>query len=188
MRNGWLVRGALLQQVGRGWILCVVLILAGAIAARARASEPPARVSAYADQAGTNEEQADAALLRDGGRVAGGICAGCHDVDSVYTRRRTSKEWSETVDDMVTRGASGNAAQFAIIKRYLTRTYGLVPVNTATPADLVAVLGLSTKHATVVVAYRKAHGAFADLAALLQVEGVDKARIQAQPEALDFKR
>ena len=68
----------------------------------------------------------------------------------------------------------------------LTRYYGIVRVNAASAEELSAVLGLPPKVAAAVVEYRTAHGKFADIAALLKVEGVDKAKLEEQPEALRF--
>ena len=59
-------------------------------------------------------------------------------------------------------------------------------VNTATPEELSSVLGLPAKVAAAVVDYRKEHGNFTDLAGLLKVDGVDKAKLEEQPEALRF--
>src|SRR6202008_4604275 len=98
------------------------------------------------------------------------VCSGCHDVDSIYTARKTQRQWDEVVVDMATRGADGNAAQLALIKRYLTRTYGVVAGNAAPAAEIAAVLGLSAKDAAAIVAHRTANGDFADRAALARVE------------------
>ena len=87
---------------------------------------------------------------------------------------------------MSQRGAPGTDPDFALIKKYLTRYYGIVRVNTASAEELSAVLGLPPKVAAAVVAYRTANGKFADLAALEKVEGVDKAKLEEQPEALKF--
>ena len=83
--------------------------------------------------------------------------------------------------------ASATDEQFATVKRYLTRYFGIVSVNTATAEELSAVLGLSAKDAKAIVEHRKVHGKFADTAALLKVAGIDKTKIEAQPEALVFK-
>jgi competence ComEA-like helix-hairpin-helix protein len=48
------------------------------------------------------------------------------------------------------------------------------------------VLGLSAKEAAAIVDYRKANGNFTDLASLEKVQGVNKARLEEQPEALRF--
>ena len=90
------------------------------------------------------------------------------------------------VTEMAARGAVATDAQFATVRQYLTRYFGSVSVNTASAEELSAVLGLSPKDANAIVEHRKAHGKFADAAALARVPGIDRARIEAQPEALRF--
>ena len=114
------------------------------------------------------------------------VCIACHPFENITRTRRTVREWSDQVTNMAQRGAPGTEKDFALVKRYLTRWYGIVRVNTATPEELSAVLGLPMKVATAVVDYRKEHGNFTDVAGLLKVEGVDKAKIEEQPEALRF--
>ena len=80
---------------------------------------------------------------------------------------------------MITRGAPATDEQFATVKRYLTRYFAIVSVNTAPAEELSAVLGLSPRDAGAIVEYRKVHGGFADIAALLKVEGIDKAKAGA---------
>jgi competence ComEA-like helix-hairpin-helix protein len=48
------------------------------------------------------------------------------------------------------------------------------------------VLGVSSKTAAALVEYRKANGNFTDLASLTKVEGVDKAKLEENAEALRF--
>jgi competence ComEA-like helix-hairpin-helix protein len=48
------------------------------------------------------------------------------------------------------------------------------------------VLGFSSKDADAIVAYRDAHGKFADVDAVLKVPGIDKTKIEEQPDALRF--
>ncbi len=60
-------------------------------------------------------------------------------------------------------------------------------VNAAAAEELAAVLGLTAKDAQAIVEYRKAHGNFADLAALMKIEGIDKTKLEEQPEALRFQ-
>ena len=112
------------------------------------------------------------------------VCLSCHPFEMISKTRRPSSEWDTQVTTMVQRGAPGTESDFALIKKYLIRYYGIVRVNTATPEELSAVLGLSSRTAAAVVEYRKAHGNFTDLAALEKVEGVDKAKLEQEAEAL----
>ena len=114
------------------------------------------------------------------------ICAECHDFEQVVALRRTPREWRDMVAAMADRGANATTEEFATVRQYLTRVYGIVGVNTAPAADLTTVLGLSPEAADAVVAYRTAHGKFADVAALAKVPGLDKSLLEAQAEKLRF--
>ena len=114
------------------------------------------------------------------------VCILCHPFENIVKTRRTLREWNDQVTTMATRGAPGNEADFAAVKKYLARYYGVVRVNTATAEELSSVLGLTPKAAAAVVEYRTAHGKIADLATFLKIEGVDKTKIEEQPEALRF--
>jgi len=114
------------------------------------------------------------------------VCISCHPFENIIRTRRTMREWDDLVATMKGRGAPGTDPDFATIKKYLTRYFGVVAVNTATADDLTSVLGLSPKAAAAVVEYRTAHGKIPDLETFLKIDGVDKAKIEEQPEALRF--
>jgi competence ComEA-like helix-hairpin-helix protein len=142
-----------------------------------------ATVSAVRQTQRTTEEEAE----RIGEETTDRVCStSCHSFEEITRTRRSARDWSGMVADMAGRGAIATDAQFATIKQYLTRYFGSISVNTASAEEFSAVLGLSAKDASAIVDYRKAHGKFADAAALLKVPGIDKARIEAQPEALRF--
>jgi competence ComEA-like helix-hairpin-helix protein len=127
-------------------------------------------------------------LARLGEETTEKVCStACHTLDKVYEKRRTAGEWGDVMASMTTLGASATDAQFATVKRYLIRYFAIVAVNTAPAEELSAVLGLSPKDAKAIVDHRNTHGRFADTAALLKVAGIDRAKIEAQPEALVFK-
>jgi competence ComEA-like helix-hairpin-helix protein len=110
----------------------------------------------------------------------------CHTEDRITETRRAAFEWARLVIDMEARGARASEEEFDVIRRFLTRRYGSVNVNRAAASELVAVLGLSSKVAAAVVAHRKQHGNFADLAALAAVPGVDRTALEADAAALRF--
>jgi competence protein ComEA len=142
----------------------------------------PQQPAADAKAAAEEEE-----LARVGEETTDQLCRMCHPIENITRMRRTVREWADVITTMQGRGANGTEEQFQAIHKYLARYYGLVSVNTASAEDLSAVLGLTAKDAQAIVAYRKAHGKFADLAALSKVEGIDKAKIEEQPEALRFQ-
>jgi competence ComEA-like helix-hairpin-helix protein len=166
-----------------------LVILAGRIGASAsRPPQAPARADAAimnksvgemtAAEEGIFSDAAEATIER--------VCVACHPFEKIIKTRRTVREWSEQVALMKNRGAPGTDPDFATITKYLIRYYGRVRVNAATAEELTSVLGLSAKDAAAVVAYRSAHGNFADLASLQHVEGIDTAKLAEQSEALRF--
>ena len=114
------------------------------------------------------------------------VCIACHPFENITKTRRTVREWSDQVTTMAQRGAPGTEPDFTLVKKYLTRYYGIVRVNSASAEELSAVLGLPPKVAAAVVEYRTANGKFTDLASLEKVAGVDKAKLEEQPEAIRF--
>lgn len=114
------------------------------------------------------------------------VCVACHPFENIAKTRRTVREWNDQVNVMKGRGAPGTDGDFATIKKYLIRYYGIVRINTATAEELTAVLGLPAKVAAAVVEYRNAHGSFTDLSSLEKVDGIDKGKLEEQPEALRF--
>jgi competence protein ComEA len=160
-----------------GWLLLAASIMLAATVATT--------ATAWQGQATQEDEEK---LARLGEETTEKICStACHTLDKVYEKRRTAREWADVMTQMATAGASATDAQFATVKRYLIRYFGSVPVNTATAEELSAVLGLSAKDAKAIVDHRNTHGPFADTATLLKVAGIDRAKIEAQPEALVFK-
>lgn len=110
----------------------------------------------------------------------------CHTEDRITETRRAAFEWARLVLDMEARGARATEEEFATIQGYLQRRFGFVNVNRASASDLRAVLGLDRQVAAAVVDHRKRHGPFADVAALAEVPGVDRATLEAQVDALRF--
>ena len=124
---------------------------------------------------------------RIGEEMTGNLCIDCHGWDEIFMVRRTAREWEIVVRDMAGRGVVGTSDQLALVRRYLTWSFGLVAVNTATAEELSVVLGLPMPQAEAIVAYRQAHGKFPDLPALSKVPGVDKTILAAQIDAMRFE-
>jgi len=115
------------------------------------------------------------------------LCAKvCHNAEKVFEIRRSAREWTQIIVDMTRRGAKGTDEDRDLVRRYLTWSFGEVKVNTSNADDLAAVIGLPMATAEAIVSHRQRHGRFADVNALAQVEGVDKAILEAQIDALRF--
>jgi len=114
------------------------------------------------------------------------VCIACHPFENITKTRRTPREWGDQVTAMAQRGAPGSEPDFALVRKYLTRYYGIVKVNSATADELSAVLGLPLKVAQAVVEYRTVNGRFTDIASLEKVAGVDKAKLAEQADSIRF--
>lgn len=130
------------------------------------------------------EEQAEADDLAEA--TIKRACLTCHPVENVVRVRRDVADWNAVVTRMAALGAPATPDEFRMIRRYLIRYYGTIRVNSASTEEFSAVLGYSPKDAAAIVAHRQAHGRFADVDALAKVPGLDRSKLDAQPEALQF--
>src|SRR5215471_7486370 len=152
----------------------------GANASRTPQAKPPAKIDPAimnksvgemtSEEEGLFSDAAEATIER--------VCVACHPFENIVKTRRTVREWNDQVTVMKGRGAPGTDPDFATIRKYLIRYYGMVRVNAASTDELTSVLGLSARDAAAVVAYRTAHGSFADLASLEKVDGIDKVKLE----------
>ena len=177
-----------IASIQPAWLLAAAaLVLGTTIGLRAMSStehlNQSPQTSATKDMTDARAEEAFAILGED---TTEKTCTTCHPWENITTRRRTLREWGDVVINMTQRGAQGTHQQFAIVTKFLTRYYGVVDVNTAPAEEISAVLGLSARDATAIVEHRKTHGTFADAAALAKVKGIDRTRLEEQPEAVRF--
>jgi competence ComEA-like helix-hairpin-helix protein len=177
---------------GPAWLVtCAAIFLAIAVAARAAAQAQPAKNGKPAPPALTKSigdltpaEEDDFVKVTEATMER--VCIACHPFENIVKTRRTVTEWNDQVTNMAMRGAPGTETDFALVKKYMARYYGVVRVNTASAEELSAVLGLSSKAAAAVVEHRKTHGKFTDLEGLVKVEGVDRAKLEENADALRF--
>jgi competence protein ComEA len=108
------------------------------------------------------------------------VCSVCHPT-AMIDGYRSEPDWRETVDKMIDIGAEGTDDDFQRVLRYLARNWTRIDINTASAAQIAAVLGIKESVATAVVKYRTEHGPFAALADLKKVSGLE----QIKPE--DYK-
>ena len=139
-------------------------------------------VSAGAESSQATPDKADQAALG----VVTKVCTECHNVDQINVKRRTREGWLKIFDTMAEKGAGGTDAEFDTILAYLLRHQGLVNVNAAPKDDLVAVLSVPDSTADAIVAYRGAHGPFADFEAVCNVPGVDRKTLESVRAAIAF--
>jgi len=131
-----------------------------------------------------------AALPDDPGKAAVvKMCFDCHDSGNFRKARRTEDGWSDSVADMMGRGAQGTPAEADAVVTYLTKFFGKeapVRINTAPFAELRSQLRLSVAEAVALREYREKNGPFKSVEDLKKVSGLDAAKIEGFKAKLLF--
>src|SRR4051794_18600502 len=97
----------------------ILFTITAASAVARQEPQAPQAPQAGAPSAQANEEE----LAVTGKKTTEDVCSQCHGLEDVTGRRRTAREWNDTVSEMVSRGAAGTDEQIATVKRYLMRYY-----------------------------------------------------------------
>jgi competence protein ComEA len=124
-----------------------------------------------------------------GKELVGKICMTCHDSGNFRRERYTSEEWSDSVADMVERGASGTPAEMEAVVAYLAKNFGKdapVRINTAPFAEIKVVLGFTVAEVRAVLEYREKNGGVKSFEELLKVPGIDVGKAEAQKSRIVF--
>ena len=117
-------------------------------------------------------------------------CSSCHGLDLLLAEHDSKAQWSQIVNEMVSRGATGSAEELATIVDYLAANFGpevaKINVNTAAAEDLQSSLLLSAPEAAAIVQYRKDHGKIKDWAALNKIPGLDSKKLESHKDRITF--
>jgi competence ComEA-like helix-hairpin-helix protein len=117
-------------------------------------------------------------------------CSSCHGLDLLLAEHDSKAQWSQIVNEMVSRGATGSAEELATIVDYLAANFGpevaKINVNTAAAEDLQSGLMLSAPEAAAIVQYRKDHGKIKDWAALSKIPGIDSKKLESHKDRIVF--
>jgi competence protein ComEA len=131
-------------------------------------------------------QEPSASAPDEGARLFNQMCSDCHDAARIVSVRRTKTEWEEVLNKMIEKGAIGSEKDFEGVFGYLLLNYGKIYINRAVPDEIVRILGLPKKDADAVVAYRTAHGPFADLDSIKKVPDIDVKKVEDHKDAITF--
>ena len=136
-------------------------------------------------------DEKGAARLPDGPgkETVGKLCVDCHDTGNFRKARFSSEEWSDSVADMVERGAKGTPAEIDAVVAYLAKNFGPdapVRINTAPFAEIRVVLGFTVAEVRALLEYREKNGDLKSFEDLLKVPGIDAAKAEAQRTRITF--
>jgi competence protein ComEA len=128
-------------------------------------------------------------------------CVGCHLLKVVTSKRASREQWSTLVDQMVSRGADVPDDEMENLINYLSKNFGpadpaaandktvenkSVDVNAASASELSEVLGISSKDADAIVAYRVQNGAFKEWHDLMNVPRIEAKKIEDNKDRITF--
>jgi competence protein ComEA len=116
-------------------------------------------------------------------------CLECHGAANFRKARKEPGEWSDSVDDMIDRGAKVEASQVEVLVAYLVKNFGKgakVQMNSAPLEEIKLVLGFTVPEAQAVVDFRESKGPFKEWRDVAKVAGVDVAKVEAKKDAMAF--
>jgi competence protein ComEA len=115
------------------------------------------------------------------------MCSSCHGLEVATGTRKTRNRWANTVDVMVSRGATGTDDEIDQVIDYLATHFGpkTVNVNHASAPQL-AEIGLTNKESEAIVQYRQKNGDFKTLDDLKKVPDVDAQTIDRLRDNIEF--
>jgi competence protein ComEA len=119
------------------------------------------------------------------------VCSACHGAEMVIGIKQDKAGWESTVDDMVSRGATGTDQELDAIVNYLATNMGKgekkadkINVNKASAEEIRTGLELTAEEAEAIVQYRTKNGDFKDWHDLEKVDGVDAKKIEAAKDRI----
>jgi hypothetical protein len=124
-----------------------------------------------------------------GKEIVARICMTCHDSGNFRKTRFSSDEWSDSVADMVERGASGTPAEIEAVVAYLAKNFGQdspVRINSAPFAEIKVVLGFTVAEVRAVLESREKNGTLKSFGELLKIPGIDAVKAEAQKPRIAF--
>ncbi len=115
------------------------------------------------------------------------MCSNCHGLDQVTSVKNTKKQWSNVVDDMVSRGAEGSDDDVNAVISYLSRNFGQpVNINTASAKEIQEGLSFTAAQSASIVQYRTDKGTFKTYDDLTKIPGLDAGLLEEQKKNIVF--
>jgi DNA uptake protein ComE-like DNA-binding protein len=116
------------------------------------------------------------------------MCASCHELKVVTAKRMSRQRWELSVDQMVSRGATGTDEEIEQVVEYLATNFGpaTVNINSANAASLVSKLGISSEEGEAIVRRRQRNGAYRNWKEVAKTPGVDGRKIERAKDQIEF--
>ena len=126
-------------------------------------------------------------------------CTECHGLDRILDALRTREHWQKIAVEMRSKGATMTDDELKTLVDYLFQNFGTdegsepkpkpepkINVNKASAKELEAALPFTLAETTAIVRYRVAKGPFRQWQDLTKVDGLDKAKVEANKDRFSF--
>jgi competence protein ComEA len=115
------------------------------------------------------------------------ICATCHTLGVVVSKRRAKSDWQKSVQDMAGRGMKATDEEMEAAVEYFTHYFGKININRADAAEIQSIADLTAKEAAAVVKYREENGEFKSFDGLSKVPGLDAKKLDERRDRIVFR-
>lgn len=130
-------------------------------------------------------------------------CTSCHALSVVTSKRASKPQWTQLVNQMVTRGAQIPDDEIATVVEYLAANFSLssppptenaratsgpklINVNMATAKQLAFAFGLTAQEADAVLEYRAQHGKIRNWDALTRMPGISATKFKDKKSLIRY--
>ena len=182
-RRGILVAGVCLFAVGFGLTVSSTVVMASG-QGQSTASPPSA--------AGQSKTGSQYPQLPDGpGKdTLVRVCGKCHSPTNVIANGQSREGWEAEITKMAGLGAAASDEEFTEILDYAVKNFppatAKVNMNKATAKEIETQLGLSSKQAEDIVAYREKNGQFKTLDDVKKVPQIEAKEIDVRRNRITF--
>ncbi len=119
------------------------------------------------------------------------VCSKCHSPMNVIANGQSRDGWESEITKMAGLGASASDEEFTEILDYLAKNFPAsatkLNINKATAAEIETQLGLSSKQAADIVAYREKNGEFKTLEDIKKVPDLEAKEVDVRRNRIAFQ-
>ena len=119
------------------------------------------------------------------------VCGKCHSPTNVIANGQSREGWEAEITKMAALGATASDEEFTEILDYVVKNFPAstikLNINKATAAEIETQLGLSSKQAEDIVAYREKNGAFKTLEDVKRVPQLEAKEVDTRRNRITFE-
>jgi len=176
------VAGICLLTLGGGIVIASSVVLASP-SQSSQAQTPPAQQKANSQFSRLPDGPGKETLIK--------VCGKCHSPMNVIANGQSREGWENEITKMAGLGATASDEEFTEILDYVTKNFPpsatKLNINKATAAEIETQLGLSSRQAEDIVAYREKNGDFKTLEDIKKVPQLEAKEVDVRRNRITFQ-